>query len=297
MPTGPPCCDVSAFDLTGLPPTPEELASFENDPSPVAYERQVDRLLASPRYGERWAQHWLDLARYADTDGFEFDEARPNMWRYRDWVVAALNADIPYDEFVRTQLAGDEVSPDDPSAFIATGFNRCYPDMVDLNDQGLRRQNSLQDITETTGLVFLGLTIGCARCHDHKFDPISQADYFQLQAFFTPARFVDDEAIASETEQAIDRQNRSAWKRRLAALEAERGAARSDETRKQLDTQLARWKRSDPPPPPTARGLKEEGREAAPTYLLERGDYEQKGPVVAPAFPASSSIRTTGVMV
>ena len=106
-----------------------------------------------PRYGERWAQHWLDLARYADTDGFEFDQARPDAWRYRDWVVDALNRDMPYDRFVRLQLAGDEIAPDDPSAFIATGFNRCYPDMVDLNDQGLRRQNALNDITETTGLV------------------------------------------------------------------------------------------------------------------------------------------------
>ena len=124
--------------------------------------------------------------RYAETDGFEFDQARPDAWRYRDWVVDALNGDMPYDRFVRLQLAGDEVAPDDPAAFIATGFNRCYPDMVDLNDQGLRRQNALDDITETTGLVFLGLTIGCARCHDHKFDPIRQADYYRLQAFFTP---------------------------------------------------------------------------------------------------------------
>ncbi len=118
---------------------------------PMLIEKVVDRLLASPHYGVRWAQHWLDLARYADTDGFEFDQARPNAWRYRDWVVDALNRDMPYDQFVRLQLAGDEIAPDDPSAFVATGFNRCYPDMVDLNDQGLRRQNALNDITETTG--------------------------------------------------------------------------------------------------------------------------------------------------
>jgi hypothetical protein len=181
-----------SFDLTGLPPTPEEVEAFVEDPGPDAYERLVDRLLASPAHGERWAQHWLDLARYADTDGFEFDQARPDAWRYRDWVAGALNADMPYDRFVRLQLAGDEAEPGDPSAFVATGFNRCYPDMVDLNDQGLRRQNALNDITETTGLVFLGLTIGCARCHDHKFDPIRQSDFYRLQAFFTPARFRDD---------------------------------------------------------------------------------------------------------
>src|SRR4051795_6260084 len=117
-----------SFDLTGLPPSPAEIDAFSDDHSLDAYERVVDRLLASPQYGVRWAQHWLDLARYADTDGFEFDQARPNAWRYRDWVVEALNRDLPYDEFVRRQLAGDEVAPDDPSAFVATGFNRCYPD-------------------------------------------------------------------------------------------------------------------------------------------------------------------------
>src|SRR4051812_48169646 len=200
-----------SFDLTGLPPTPEELAAFLADRSPDAYERVVDRLLASPRYGERWAQHWLDLARYADSDGFEFDQARPDAWRFRDWVVSALNADMPYDRFLALQLAGDEVAPDDPSARVATGFNRCYPDMVDLNDQGLRRQNALNDITETTGLVFLGLTIGCARCHDHKFDPIPQADFYRLQAFFTPARFRDDLPVASRDEQARFASNHSRW--------------------------------------------------------------------------------------
>jgi len=189
-----------SFDLTGLPPTLDEQDAFLADNSPLAYERLVDRLLASPHYGERWGQYWLDLARFAETDGFEFDQARPDAWRYRDWVVDALNRDLPYDDFVRLQLAGDELRPGDPSAFIATGFNRCYPDMVDLNDQGLRRQNALDDITETTGLVFLGLTIGCARCHDHKFDPIRQSDFYSLQAFFTPARFRDDFPLARPRE-------------------------------------------------------------------------------------------------
>jgi hypothetical protein len=208
------------FDLTGLPPSPREQEAFLADRSPGAYARVVDRLLASPRYGERWAQHWLDLARYADTDGFEFDQARPDAWRYRDWVVGALNRDMPYDAFVRLQLAGDEVAPDDPLAFIATGFNRCYPDMVDLNDQGLRRQNALNDITETTGLVFLGLTIGCARCHDHKFDPIRLSDFYRLQAFFTPARFRDDYPIASPAERARYEAARRTWERDVAGLQA-----------------------------------------------------------------------------
>jgi Protein of unknown function (DUF1553)/Protein of unknown function (DUF1549) len=208
------------FDLTGLPPTPQELDAFLNDNCPDAYERVVDRLLASPRYGERWAQHWLDLARFADTDGFEFDQTRPDAWRYRDWVVSALNRDVPYDRFLTLQLAGDEVAPEDPSAIVATGFNRCYPDMVDLNDQGLRRQNSLNDVTETTGLVFLGLTIGCARCHDHKTDPIKIEDFYRLQAFFTPARFRDDLPIASPREKAEYEAQRSAWEEKQGKLRA-----------------------------------------------------------------------------
>jgi hypothetical protein len=209
------------FDLTGLPPSLEEVEAFLKDSAPDAYEKLVDRLLASPEYGVRWAQHWLDLARYADTDGFEFDQARPNAWRYRDWVVDALNRDLPYDEFLRRQIAGDEAAPDDVSAFIATGFNRCYPDMVDLNDQGLRRQNALNDITETTGLVFLGLTIGCARCHDHKFDPIRQSDFYRLQAFFSPARFRDDYPIVAPRERLEYEQKLNAWEQAVAVVQAE----------------------------------------------------------------------------
>ena len=209
-----------SFDLIGLPPTPEELDRFLADASPDAYEHVVDRLLASPHFGERSAQHWLDLARFAETDGFEFDQMRPDAWRYRDWVIQALNRDLPYDAFVRLQLAGDEVQPGETSAFIATGFNRCYPDMVDLNDQGLRRQNALNDITETTGLVFLGLTIGCARCHDHKFDPIRQSDFYSLQAFFTPSRFRDDYPLASTRESVEHERRLNDWTKKVVRLKA-----------------------------------------------------------------------------
>jgi len=209
-----------SFDLTGLPPRPEEIDAFVSDCSADAFERVVDRLLASPQYGVRWAQHWLDLARYADTDGFEFDQARPNAWRYRDWVVNAFNSDMPYDEFIRLQIAADEIAPDDPNAFIATGFNRCYPDMVDLNDQGLRRQNALNDVTETTGLVFLGLTLGCARCHDHKSDPISQADFYRLQAFFSPARFRDDYPLTTTTRRREHERAVKVWLAQIAAIQA-----------------------------------------------------------------------------
>jgi hypothetical protein len=188
------------FDLTGLPPTPAEVAAFVNDKSPDAWARVVDRLLASPQYGERWGRHWLDLARYADTNGYEFDEQRPDAWRYRDYVIRAFNSDKPFDRFIIEQLAGDEAFPNDPDALIATGFNLLGPDMTDSSDQAQRRLNTLNDMTDTASLAFLGLTVTCARCHDHKFEPIAQTDYFRLQAFFTPAAFRRDLPVSTPAE-------------------------------------------------------------------------------------------------
>lgn len=177
------------FDLIGLPPTPQEIDAYMQDTSPHAYEQLIDRLLDSPHYGERWGRHWLDLARFAETDGFEHDAVRPHSWRYRDYVIQSFNQDKPYDRFIREQIAGDQFWPDDPVALTATAFNLLGPDMVDSSDQVQRRHNTLNDMTDTTALAFLGLTMGCARCHDHKFEPISQKDYYSLQAFFTPAKF------------------------------------------------------------------------------------------------------------
>ncbi|HXG13014.1 MAG TPA: DUF1549 and DUF1553 domain-containing protein [Gemmataceae bacterium] len=200
------------FDLTGLPPTPEEQAAFLADNAPDAYLRVVDRLLASPRYGERWAQHWLDLVRYAETDGFKADDLRPNAYRYRDYVIRALNQDLPYDRFVRQQLAGDELEPDNPEALTAAGLNRLWPDEYNAANLEQRRQEILDDVTETTALVFLGLTFGCARCHDHKFDPILQTDYYRLQAFFAPL-------LPSDDRPALDPAQEQEYRRRLAAWE------------------------------------------------------------------------------
>ncbi|MFP6657617.1 MAG: DUF1549 and DUF1553 domain-containing protein, partial [Pirellulales bacterium] len=176
-----------AFDITGLPPLAAEVEAFVADDAPAAFERMVDRMLASPAYGERWSQHWLDLARFAETDGFEHDELRPQAWRYRDWVIRALNADLPYDRFVRQQLAGDELLPGDPDARQATAFCLSGPDMPDINSQEERRSNLLNEMTGTVGAVFLGLQIGCAQCHDHMYDPISQADFYRLRAVFEPS--------------------------------------------------------------------------------------------------------------
>src|SRR5579883_153691 len=152
----------ATLDLTGLVPTPEETQAFLSDDSPNAYEKVVDRLLASLRYGERWARHWLDLARYADSEGFKSDETRPNIWRYRDYVIRSFNEDKPYDRFMKEQIAGDELYPRDPDALIATGFNRHFPDESNARNLMQRRQELLNDITDTVSATFLGLTYGCA---------------------------------------------------------------------------------------------------------------------------------------
>jgi hypothetical protein len=174
----------ATIDMTGLPPTQEETQQFLNDKSPTAYEKIVDRLLASPAYGERWARHWLDVVRYADSNGFKADETRPNIWRYRDYVIKALNDDKPYDRFIKEQIAGDEIYPGNTEALVAMGFNRHWIDESNSSTLFLRRQETLDDMTTVTAEAFLGLTFGCARCHNHKFDPILQKDYYRLQAFF-----------------------------------------------------------------------------------------------------------------
>jgi hypothetical protein len=164
-----------------LPPTPEEVTAFESDPSPGAYEKLVDRLLASPRYGERWARHWLDVVRFADSHGFEMNQPRPTAWPYRDWVIRSLNEDKPYDRYVFEQLAGDACGADAATGFLVAGpYDQVKsPDPVLTAQQ---RADELHDMVSTTASAFLGLTVGCARCHDHKFDPISQADYFRMVA-------------------------------------------------------------------------------------------------------------------
>lgn len=173
------------LDLLGLPPTVEEMEAFEIDFADDAYEKLVDRYLASPRYGERWSQPWLDLARFAETDGFEHDRVREDAWQYRDWVIQSLNRDLPYDRFVYQQVAGDEDDPRQPS--IATMFCLAGPDMPDINDQELRRHDRLNELTSTIGSALLGLQFHCAQCHDHKVDPVSQADFYRLRAVFEPS--------------------------------------------------------------------------------------------------------------
>ncbi len=170
-----------SFDLVGLPPTPAEVAAFVSDDRPGAYAELVDRLLASPHFGERWARHWLDVVRYAETHGFEMNNPRPNAWRYRDYVIRAFNEDVPYDRFVVEQLAGDAVGVDEATGFLVAGAwdQVKSPDVVLTRNQ---RADELHDMVNTTGTAFLALTLGCARCHDHKFDPIPQTDYYAIKA-------------------------------------------------------------------------------------------------------------------
>jgi hypothetical protein len=207
--------------LTGLPPTPEQVQAFLADSSPKAFEKVVDDLLASPHYGERWARHWLDLARYADSEGFKADETRPNVWRYRDYVIRSFNADKPYDRFVQEQIAGDELFPGNADALVATGFNRHFPDESNAANIMLRRQELLNDITDTVGSALMGMTYGCARCHDHKFDPILHKDYYRLQAFFANTRIEDGMQLDNATARAEYAAKRKVWEEKTELIRAQ----------------------------------------------------------------------------
>lgn len=208
----------ASLDLIGLPPTPEEVRLFVADSSSDAFDKAVERLLASPHYGERWARHWLDLARYAESEGFKSDETRPYAWRYRDYVIKAFNDDKPYDRFIKEQIAGDEFWSTDSNAKIATAFNRHYPDESNARNLMQRRQEILNDITDTVGAVFAGLTYACARCHDHKYDPILQADYYRLQAFF--ANTAADDSMVLAPNDAVRRYHEklASWEEQTRAI-------------------------------------------------------------------------------
>jgi hypothetical protein len=214
----------ATLDVWGLIPTPEEVDAFVNDRSPQAYEKLVDRLLASPRFGERQARRWLDLARYADSVGYTNDEDRPNAWRYRDYVIDSFNDDKPYDRFIREQIAGDELWPEDQQALIATGFLRYYPDDSNSRDLYAKKYDNTTDMTDTVGTVFLAQTVGCARCHNHKADRITQKEYFQLQAFFANTSARDDiPAAKGPYEIEYDRQL-AIWQEATKEIRAQRTA-------------------------------------------------------------------------
>lgn len=224
------------FDLTGLPPSPQEVTEFLNDPSPQAFEKILDRLLASQHYGEKWARHWLDLARFAESHGYEHDYDRPTAYHYRDFVIQALNQDLPYNTFVKWQLAGDELAPDNNLALMATGYLAAgvHSTQITANEVEKHRYDEMDDILATTGTAMLGLTFGCARCHDHKYDAIPQADYYRLLSTFATT-------VRTEVELDMD----PAWYKQALAefepLHAPIAEELSKFEREQLPGKLAQW--------------------------------------------------------
>lgn len=223
----------AAFDLTGLPPLPEDIEAFLADESPEAWNRAVDRLLESPHYGEQWGRHWLDVVRYADTSGFSNDWERSNAWRYRDYVVRSLNADKPYDRFVREQLAGDILEPGNPEMLVATGYLRMGPwEHTGMMQKVASRQNYLDDITNNVGQAFLSLPLRCAKCHDHKFDPIPTRDYYRFYAIFATTQPAERPAgfLAAENRNYFD-QERARLERLLQAAEVDVAKIKAKEER------------------------------------------------------------------
>ncbi len=295
------------FDLTGLPPSPEDVAAFERNPSEAAWGALVDRLLASPHYGERWGRHWLDLVRYAESNGYERDGPKPHAWRYRDYVIDAFNADKPYDRFIREQLAGDELVEDELAqapkmtpamreALIATGFYRFHVWDDEPDSTVAAEFDDLDDIMVTTGTAFLGLTIGCARCHDHKFDPLSQADYYSLLGF---VRSIDGygqhhtggggRGTGKITRPLATAAEWRAWETtkqaRIKEAETHLAATTDADSKKRLEAEL-KQAREAAPPFDYALAIAENGPQPKPTHVLYRGDAHSPRAEVNPRFPA-----------
>ncbi|MBI3463211.1 MAG: DUF1549 domain-containing protein, partial [Planctomycetes bacterium] len=268
------------LDLIGLPPTPEEQRAFMADDSPEAFEKVVDGLLARPQYGERWARHWLDVARYAESNGYERDGAKPHVWRYRDYVINSLNADKPYDRFLIEQLAGDEIEGSNAETQIATTFLRLGTWDDEPADPLPDRYDQLDDVLGTTATAFLGLTLRCARCHDHKFEPFSQNDYHRILAIFEPLKRPEiivsathrkehDIHVGTESELAVYREATAKADAEVAVLQKQ-----IDDLKMQIRDRL--FAEPAPAKPPLPRG---EGRgEGKAPEIVSRGHGEVKLP-------------------
>jgi hypothetical protein len=288
------------FDLTGLPPTPAEIDAFVADRSPRAWENVVERLLASPRYGERWARHWLDAARYTESQGFEYDKLRDNAWHYRDYVIRSFNEDKPYDQFMKEQIAGDVLGPVTTNGIIASSLLVCGPwdeagnSQANATQKAITREEEMEDMLSVVGQTFLGLTINCARCHDHKFDPIPQQDYYRLKAVFEGVKHGERTMATPESVKARDAMSAGF---KATITRAEETIARLEEEgwiRGNLaDSQLEQWKaaqaslkssrdslRAIPALPVSYAGVRVQPE---PTKFLRRGDVRNPEKVVAPA--------------
>jgi hypothetical protein len=275
------------FALTGLPPTPEEVEAFVSDTSVTAYERLVERLLNSPHYGERWAQHWLDVVRFAESDGFEYDRYRPGMWRYRDYVVRCFNEDRPFDRFVMEQLAGDEIGPDNAELQVAAGFHRLGPVRRNAGNQAVAfsRNEVLTEMTDAIGMVFLGLTVGCARCHDHRFDDFPQDDYYRLQAFLAATHerniVLAEKATQDDWQVRTDRINEQIKTMTRQIAESEPNTLPS------LEAKLKELQASLPRPLPAICTVHNDESQHTPIHVLKRGLAERRGKLVGPGFPSA----------
>ena len=271
-----------SFDVTGLPPSPDGVRAFVEDRASDAYERLVDRLLASPHFGERWAQHWLDTVRFAETEGFEYDRHLPEAWRFRDYVIESFNRDKPFDRFLTEQLAGDEMTPPNPEHQTAAIFHRLGPVRRNAGnpDIALSRNEVLTERTDVIGAAFLGLTVGCARCHDHKLDPIPQRDYYRLQAYLAATQEQDINLGTAAQKQEWETKTKSLndeLRRLRKAVESAAG-----EVRIKLMAQIEAVEAQLPPPPPTIPAVRNDPVQRTAIHVLKRGEWERKGEPVGP---------------
>ncbi len=274
------------FDVTGLPPSADEIETFVGDPAPDAEERVVDRLLASPRYGQRWGQHWLDLVRFAESEGFEYDRHIPDGWRYRDYVVDSLNRDKPFDRFVIEQIAGDELAPGDREYETASIFHRLGPVRRNAGNPeiALSRNEVLTERTDILGATFLGLTVGCARCHNHKLEPISQKDYYRLQAYLS-ATEEHDISLATPAQVKAWEADRKRVQDEIKKLQAKARKATGVE-KARLAMEIEATEDSMPPPPATIPAIWNDAKRRTPIHVLKRGVWENKGEPVGPRPPS-----------
>src|SRR5450432_1688077 len=263
----------ATFDLLGLPPSPQEIDAFVHDASPGAWQKVVDRLLASSHYGEQWGHHWLDVVRFAESDGYEYDMHRPDAWRYRDYVVQSFNEDKPYALFVKEQLAGDEMDAKNTTFLVASGFNRLGPLRKNAGNQDVASSHNevLTEMTNIVGAAFLGVTVGCARCHDHKFDPFRQSDYYRLQAHFAQTQ-PNDLVLASQEEQ-------DAWKAKADPVQQEMRRLQfqlrraPDAEKAKIEMQLEALDDKLPAPLASIYSIADEPQKALPVKVLFHGDY------------------------